>query len=416
MATVGRSPKGTNAYRRFFAVPEVLATAIAATVSALPSGMGAVALVLYTQHVTGSFTSAGVVTAAFTIGLGLTAPLLARLIDRVGTQRILIPAAVCESVALVLLVILGNAGADTTTLALTAAAAGAAAPPIGGVMRRRWPELVPAEDIPTAYAVDAIQIEVIFIAGPLLAGLLAAAVGPGPGLLIAAGIATIGSVWFASLVGNGEARPERDPSHGWAGPLSSPTVRLLALTGIPLGATFGVLDVSLPAFGAAHGAPAIGGPLAAALAAGSAASGILYGAHPDRFGSAPRTFVILSFVQTLTCLPLLLASTIPMMFGLAALAGVCVAPVVTARNQIVQESAPAGTAVEAFTWMGLSLTIGASGGSAVAGPLVAAGSWRTGVALACACPLVAWLLALSGRRQLRPLRSGIVAESAEGGA
>ncbi len=38
-----------------------------------------------------------------------------------------------------------------------------------------------------------------------------------------------------------------------------------------------------------------------------------------------------------------------MMVGLAALAGPCFAPVVTVRNRIVQQSAPAGTVVEAFT-------------------------------------------------------------------
>ncbi len=403
----GGETHGLGAYRRVLAAPLVLPLLSAQTVATMPAGMGAVALVLYVHDVTASFAAAGVVAGAFTIGLGLTGPVLARAIDRVGTRPILLPAALLEAASLVALVLLGRGGAGPAALALAAALAGAAAPPVGGVVRQRWPELVTPSDLPTAYAVDAIQVEVIFIAGPLLAGALAATVGPGDGLLVAAGLGAIGMLWFVLLL-RGVAPPAKveHRHHGWAGALGSATVRLLILTGVPLGATFGALDVALPAFGVEHGAAALGGPFAAALAVGSALGGLALGARPRALGGPGRAYVTLSLVQFLTCLPLLAATAIPEMFVFSVLSGVCVAPLVASRSQIVQARSLPGTTVEAFTWMGLSLTVGASAGSAIAGPVVTAGGWRAGVAIACLAPAVAGVLALAGRHLLEvPERS-----------
>ncbi len=392
---------GLGAYRRVLAAPSVLALLTAQTVATLPAGMGAVALVLYVHETTGSFAAAGVVAGAFTIGLGLTGPVLARAIDRVGPRPILLPAALLEAAALVAVVGLGDGGAGPAALALAAALAGAAAPPIGGVIRKRWPELVSAGDLPTAYAVDAIQVEIIFIAGPLLAGVLAATVGAGDGLLAAAACGALGTLWFVTLLHGDTAKPAAgDHRHGLAGALAAPTVRLLVFTGVPLGATFGALDVALPAFGVEHGAAALGGPFAAALAFGSALGGLALGARPNALGGAGRAYLTLSLVQALTCLPLLAATAIPEMFVFAVLSGVTVAPLVANRSRIIQVRALPGTTIEAFTWMGLSITVGASAGAALAGPIVETSGWRAGVALACVAPACAGLLALAGRHLL----------------
>jgi MFS family permease len=393
---------GLAAYRRVLAAPRVAAIATAFVAGGMPAGMGAVALVLYVHDVTGSFAAAGVVAAAFTVGLGITGPLLGRLIDRRGTRPVILPGAVLAAAAMAAVVILGDAGAGPAAMAGVALFSGAATPPLLGVMRRLWPDLVDARDLPTAYAVDAILIEVLFIAGPVLAGVLAATIGPGDGLLVAAAIGSLGAAWFASLTKLRPTPREEGDRHGWAGALSSPGIRLLFVTGLPMGAAFGALDVTLPAFGALHGSSALGGPFAAALAVGSMIAGIVYGSRPHSLGPALRAFLLLSALQALTCLPLLLVGSIPQMFLAAALAGSCVAPLVTVRNQLTRDSAPLGTGTEAFTWGGLAITLGASSGSVLAGPLVEAGGWRAGAVVACALPAVGAAVALLGRDALRP--------------
>ena len=104
--------------------------------------MGAVALILFIHGETGSFGSAGVVTGAFTVGIGATGPLLARLIDRRGSRHVIVPAALVSAAGFLAVVALGKAGAGTVPLAVAAAIAGCGTPPVGGVLRQHWPELV----------------------------------------------------------------------------------------------------------------------------------------------------------------------------------------------------------------------------------------------------------------------------------
>lgn len=395
------SRRGIGAYAHALAPARVKATVCASVLARLPVGMGAVALVLYVHRVTGSFAAAGIVAGAFTIGLGITGPVLGRLIDRRGSRPVLLPAAAVAAGSLAAVVLLGDSGAGTGPTALAAGLAGAATPPISGVMRQRWPHLVPARDLPTTFAIDSLMVEAIFISGPLLAGVFAATLGPAAGLLAASGSGLLGTLWFASLA---ELPPagEAGARRGWAGAAASRGIRLLILTGIPMGGTFGALDVALPAFGSLHGNSALGGPFAAALSFGSALGGLLYGAWPHRLGHPRRAFLLLAALQSATCLPLLLAPDVPEMFVAAALAGTCVAPLVNVRNQLAHETMPPGTGTEGFTWLSLSITLGAGLGSALAGPLVEAGGWRAGAIVACALPAAAALLGLAGRGALLP--------------
>src|SRR6185312_6986206 len=267
-------------------------------------------------------------------------PILARLIDRRGTRPVIIPAALVTATGLVVVVALGEAGAGTVPLVVAASIAGAGTPPVGGVLRQHWPQLVPAGDLETAYALDAVSVELIFVTGPLLAGILAATAGPAVGLLVAAGLGAGGTIAFDRLL---TLPPGGDPDaeRHWLGAMRSPTLAVLVFAGLPLGGCFGALDVTLPAFGAHYSTSALGGPLTAVLATGSA------------------------------------------------LAGLCIAPQITVRNNLANASLAAGTVAEAFTWLSLASTIGASAGAAAVGPLVEALGWRAGAICAALLPGVA---------------------------
>src|SRR6185312_9078991 len=315
-------------------------------------------------------------------------PILARLIDRRGTRPVIIPAALVTATGLVVVVALGEAGAGTVPLVVAASIAGAGTPPVGGVLRQHWPQLVPAGDLETAYALDAVSVELIFVTGPLLAGILAATAGPAVGLLVAAGLGAGGTIAFDRLL---TLPPGGDPDaeRHWLGAMRSPTLAVLVFAGLPLGGCFGALDVTLPAFGAHYSTSALGGPLTAVLATGSALGGIAYGARPAVFGPPQRAVVKLGALMVLTCLPLAFATAVPEMFVFAALAGLCIAPQITVRNNLANASLAAGTVAEAFTWLSLASTIGASAGAAAVGPLVEALGWRAGAICAALLPGVA---------------------------
>jgi MFS family permease len=396
---------GENPYRRVLGAPHVLRLAAGAVVARLPVGMGAIAIVIFVHEQSGSFGAAGAAVGAFTLGLGGTSPLLGRLVDRRGPRPVLIPAATLTAAGLAGLVLLGELGAGAAPMVLATAIAGCGSPPIGGVLRQLWDRLVDEELLITAYVVDSVLIEVFFIAGPLLTGLLAATAGAAAALLVAAALGLTGTVWFASSPVVGAIEPAPSHHHTRAGALASPVIRVLVTAGVPLGVTFGALDVALPAFGASHGSTALGGPFGAALATGSALGALLYGASPQRFGDAGRVSIVLSILQPLFVLPLLLAPSIPVMLVLGLLAGSFIAPSITARSQIVQRSLPPGTATEAFSWLSLSFVVGASAGSAIAGPVVEAGGWRAGVALAAVLPALGIPLILARRGLLEAAAS-----------
>jgi len=388
------------AYRRIFATPHVLPLTIASVVARLQVGMTGVAFVIYVHDRTGSFGAAGAVAGAGTIGLALTAPVLGRLVDRRGPRPVLVPAAALAALALVGLVAVGDSGGGTPAMIALAALAGAAMPPVGGVLRHLWPDLVEEELLVNAYVLDSILIEAVFVSGPLLTGLLVATAGPAAAILTAAGLGLVGAVWFVALAPVRRVEPAPAHHHTRAGALASPTIRLLVFTGIPIGSTFGALDVAGPAFGSVHGSSALGGPFAASLALGSALGALAYGAAPARFGTPAQTTVRLAVFQPLICLPLLLAPTAGVILALGVLAGTFIAPTITARTQIARETMPPGTGTEVFTWLSLSLMIGAGAGSAVAGPVVQAGGWRAGVVLAAALPALGLPFLLSRRRLL----------------
>jgi hypothetical protein len=395
---------GLSAYREVMRTPGAWPIAIASLLARMPNAMGGVALVLFLHEETGSFGSAGLATGAFVIGMGGTGPLLARLIDRRGAPIVLFGGGLLASASLVAIFAVGRAGAGPGVIAALAVVAGGAMPPIGSVARRRWAGLVPADRLPTAYAVEAILLEMIFIAGPALAGLLAGTLGAGDALLVAAGIGVVGSVWISTLVGSAGSPSDADkaPARHWAGALRFPLVRLLTATGLLMGGSIGALEIALPAFGAAHGNAALGGPYAAAMGVGSLLCGAVYGARSGTFGSPGRALIVLTTLQGLTCLPMLAIGGTAAMFPAAVLAGSFWAPMNTLRSRLIQARVDAATVIEAFTWDGLSETVGASISLAVVGPLIAATSWRSGIIVACAIPFLGALVAYLGRANAGP--------------
>jgi MFS family permease len=386
---------------RLLAMPRVRALAIASALARLPFGMGGVALVIFVHSRTGSFGASGAVTGAYTLSFAIAGPILGRLVDRRGTRLILLPAAAIASLAVLAIVALGESGGPVAALVAAAVAAGAATPPISGVLRRTWPSLVAPDELPAAFLFDSILIEVVFVGGQLLTGLLAVAIDPAAPLVFAAVVGLLGAAWFVSRPEVAEMPPAPRHHHSRAGALASPAIRLLVITGIPIGFTLGALDVALPAFGAGHGNSALGGIFTALLGVGSVLGALLYGVHASRLGDLRQANVRLAIAQPLLSLPLLLAPSPLVLIVPAVLAGTYVAPILTVRSRIAQIAMPPGTGTETFTWLLLAVMVGVSAGSLAAGPLVEASGWRLGVAVGIAIPTAALPL-LIGRQKLFP--------------
>ena len=129
--------------------------------------------------------------------------------------------------------------------------------------------------------------------------------------------------------------------------------------------------------------------------------GPLYGAIDWR-GRLARRYAVLTTLVPLGFLPLLLTPSFGLMIPLSLAAGLSVAPVLTAGNQVVGDVAARGTETEAYTWPTTALVTGVASGNAAAGGLVTHTSIEAALAAAAAAAALAALVAWALWPRLRP--------------
>jgi MFS family permease len=390
-------------YARVLRTPHARALLLAELPARLPVGINGLALVLFCREHTGSYAAAGAVAASFGAAVGLTSPLIGRLIDRRGLAPVVVPFSLVHAVVMAALVVCGLEDAPLAVLIALAAAAGAFIPPLGSISRAMWPRLLAHEDpglLATALAMEGVMIELIFVTGPLLTAALAALIDPAAALVLSPILLLVGLAgYLVQPPVRAWAISEHANSHGPWGALRSPGIRTLILTTLPMGFCFGAMEVTLPAFSEHEGRRALAGVLVAVWSLGSAVGGLAYGAR-HWSGPAGRRYARFAALLPLGYLPLALAPSMVVMGVLATIAGICIAPTLTAANQIAGDVAPVGAETEAYTWPTMALVAGIAAGNWAAGALVETASWQWGCLAAAGAAGVAAALAGSRWRTL----------------
>jgi predicted MFS family arabinose efflux permease len=384
MPAVRTSPP---AVRSVLAAPSVVRLLIGSQVGRLPLASAPLALLLFARESL-SLALAGVVVAVYTAAMAVTAPLLARTVDRWRQPPVLWASAVLSGLGFLTVALGGHA--LPVTLA-GAAVAGAGTPPLEACLRALWPDLLPPAAVPVAYSLDIALQEVIFVTGPLVTLAAVAVAGPSAGLLAAAVLQTVGVAVFALTRAVRRWRGVPAVRH-WAGPLRVPRFAVVVAGVICAGAAIGSLPVVITGYAEAAGTRSISGWLLAAQATGALVGGLLYTrATPGGPGRLP----LLAAALAAGFVPLLVAPAPPLMAVLLAVSGVSLPPLLTAVFLATDRLTPPGTAVEAFAWIITAFTVGSATGAALAGPLTANGI-RYGLAFApVAALLAAVILALA---------------------
>ncbi len=349
-------------------------------VGRLPLGMVSLAIVLTVRASAGSYATAGLVTAAHSVGVGVFAPVLGRLADRFGQTRVLVPCAVGYTALLTTLVAVVDT-AGTPGLVAVAAVAGAFFPPLSACMRVLWSSLLTAGPLrESAFALDTVVVELAFILGPLLVAATVAVVGPAAGLLLAAGLSLFGTLLFAASAASRAWVPGRQPE-GRSGALGSPGIRTVIGTFAATSIAFGVLEVAVPALTEALESPAAAAPAFAAFAGGSLLGGLLYGSRPWA-GRVERRYLGLLLALAVGFALLPLATGVPALITVMAVAGLALAPAAICAFRLIDELAPAGAATEAYTWTTTANVAGTAVGAVLAGNVVEAAGARQALAIA----------------------------------
>ena len=168
---------------------------------------------------------------------------------------------------------------------------------------------------------------------------------------------------------------------------------------MPVGFGFGTIEIMLPAFARDHGAPELAGVLLATWALASATGGLLYGARS--WGSLHRTYLRLACLLPLGFLPAAGRARHRRSWPLLILpAGLGIAPLLAAGNQLAGQVAPPGAMTEAYTWPITALIAGFAAGAAVGGVLIEAFDWRAPLLAGALAAATGAALALARRRTL----------------
>jgi predicted MFS family arabinose efflux permease len=375
------------------AVRRLLALSITAR---LPEAMLGIGLIAHTQRLTGSFAAAGVVASVYGLALGLSGPVLGRVVDRRGQTRVLAIAAGVQAALLLAIAILPG-HTPTLALVLLATGIGLATPPVGACLRARLPSLVPdAAALDRAYALETSILELTWIGGPPVVLALGALWSTGGALAIAGLVLLVSTIAYVVEPSSRGPAPMAGAERPRGGSLRTPAMRTLVIALLGAGVLLGADEVAVTAAAKTiSGTTASAAPLLALWGVGSLAGGLLFSRYGGRLG---RTGGLLLGLAALAAGHLALIGVTGSYGGLAVvllLAGAAIAPTEAAAYAIVESAAPAGTVTEAFSWLFTATAVGSAGGAAAAGLLVdqvgPAGALGLGAG---ACALAALVTAL----------------------
>ena len=372
--------------------PGARAFFVAGIVGRMPISMIGLGLVILIARESGSYGLAGAVSGVAVVAGALTGPIQGRLVDRFGQRLLLLVGTVLCTIGLAGLLVAVRADAPSWVLYLVSFVAGGTRPQVGSFVRARWTHLLGrGRALQTAFALEAVGDEVVFIVGPVLVTALATQVNPYAALVSAGVLGLAGGIWLAAL--RGSDPPGRGKSDGTEkAPLPWLSLLLLSIIGLGLGATLGSAEVVTVAFTAEEGQPGMSGVVLAVWALGSLLAGLWYGSVHWR-APVERRLLLGTIALAITLAPLPWVGNILVLGAVLFGAGLTIAPTMVAVTACVEEWVPPQRLTEAITWTVTGLLLGVAPGNAAAGHAVdlwgASTAYWVPVTIGIACALIA---------------------------
>lgn len=364
-------------YRAVLRTPHACGALAASLAGRLCYGIVSLSLILTLTAGGRGYKFAGLVTALFGLAVVLVSPFRARLIDQRGPRRALPPMAAGFATALVAIAVIpAHSGVNDAAIAMLALAAGACAPPLGVVMRTLWSELARDHDIrQAAYSLDGVAEELLYVAGPLIAGVITVVTTPAAGLLVSAGLAVAGTGFFlrspalrrwpAPVAGPGSGAPDTAPGDAGTGR----AILVVALVTGAIGLCLGGFELVIVASSQARHDPAAAAWIEAALSVGSALGGLGYGAVAWRM-SAQHRLALLATGLAAILVPAALSPGLLVLALVTGLAGVLVSPALATAYVLADGLAAPAARTRAGNWVNTGYNAGASAGAVLSAQLV----------------------------------------------
>lgn len=384
-------------YRAVLAVPGSLRLYLTGVFARMPQGMSGLATLLLVREATRSYALAGLAVGLEAVAAAAVGPLQGRLVDRFGRGWVLGPWAAAQATLFLALVVGAHAHAPAAVLVVIAGGIGAALPAIAPAVRALLRAvMVERATRESAYALESVIQELIWITGPLVVGIVIALGSPSLALLLCAALTLCGTALFIGSPAS-RARPVTAAPGRSGGLRALPELRSLLVPVTLMGLAIGATEVGLPSLALHAGSRASAGLLLAMWSLGSMIGGLLHGSRDWSLGLAERYRRLLAGA-VLCAAPLVFAHSIP--FGVvgALLTGLAIAPVFSCQYALVGGIVPEGAETEAFTWMSSALVAGIAGGSALGGAIIGPGGVSAPFMVSCAALALAAVTSVRARR------------------
>ena len=387
-------------YRAVFRAPGSAAFCAASFVMRMPIAIYPIGIVLIIAARDGRYAFAGVLSACYVLGGAVGSPVLGILVDRFGQRRVILPSVAVHTAGVITLAMLLRADAPNGLLVVPTVVFGFSYLPVGSLVRARWAYVLEGRpELSTALSVESVLDELIFVVGPLLATVLATQTVPVVVLYVALALVLVGALWLSSLHAT-EPPVHRRGEDERASALRCPGMLLLTVATVGMGVIFASAEVSAVAFCGQHGQRGASGVALAAIAAGSAIAGTVYGAR-EHTGDMVARFRRQALVFGALPLVYLLVVNVPLLVAAGFVLGLGVAPSLITSFGLVQQLVPARALTEGLSWINTGLSVGYGAGAALVGGIADRHGARTAFLVVIAAGIFVALLAIATYRRLR---------------
>jgi predicted MFS family arabinose efflux permease len=400
------APDSSSARAAVWRSPGLGALFTASTTARLANEAARVAVVLLILDRTSSPALAGTVVGALALPALLTGPVLGAWLDRTSRRRSVFVANQVLLLA-VLVGLLATAGrAPSYVVVALALLAGVTSPVLTGGFTGLIAPLVPAPVLRRAYGAEATSYNIAGVAGPALAGALAAAFSAD---VAVAATAALSAMALAAVLRVPMPRPAGAPAvtlartvgDGLRLLVTEPALRALTVATTVSFTGMGALPVVFPLLAEQVGASAAaGGALFSAFALGALLGSVVVASRAPKTGPMRMAFAGIAGLA-LAFVAVAFAPTFPVALALTALAGAIEGPVLASTLAVRAAHTPDSMQTQVVT-TAASLKIGGFAvGSAVTGVVVASYGVRVAVLVLAGAQVAGLLLGLLAWRARR---------------
>lgn len=385
-------------YRQAFAGNTAWRFSAAGFIARLPVSMVGIGILMYVEAERGSYTIAGAVSGSISIAGAIGGPVSSRLVDKLGQHRVLPFQIALILVCSTALIILIPSDVPAPYLFIFSIGSGLAYPSIGALVRSRWTALLSSGPILlTAFSIESMIDELIFIVGPTIAAFSSVKLHPAAPQILAMIFLSTGGLWLASMRSTEPPINLNQAKHGKPVIFQNGLIYMWGVH-VAIGLFFGAVETTIIAFTKLAGQPVYGGIVMALWAFGSLVGGFVYGGLHLK-SPLHKQLIVVSLLLVPATAAMIFINSISALALLAVAAGIGISPLLIASAGITQRRSPDGRTTEAIASMYAGISLGFAFAAAMAGWLIDYRGTNYSFALGSLSTLITLAIVLIGRNK-----------------